>query len=51
VGATISFRWDALDTARSHTREEDLLAELFGPDEGNVAYVESRLTVSPESRS
>jgi len=40
-----------LDAARSYTCEKDLLGELFGRDEGNVAYVESRLTVLPESRS
>lgn len=30
VGATISFRWDPFDSARSYTCEEDLLTELFG---------------------
>lgn len=30
VGATISFRWDPFDAARSYTCEEDLLTELFG---------------------
>lgn len=30
AGATISFLWDAVDSARSYTCEEDLLTELFG---------------------
>jgi hypothetical protein len=30
VAATISFKWDALNTARTNTREEDMLTELFG---------------------
>lgn len=30
LGATISFRWDPFDSARSYTCEEDLLTELFG---------------------
>jgi hypothetical protein len=30
AGATIGFRWDPLDAARSYTCEEDLLTELFG---------------------
>jgi hypothetical protein len=32
VAASISFRWDALSTARTATREEDTLMELYGPD-------------------
>ena len=30
AGATIDFRWDAFEAARSYTCEEDLLTELFG---------------------
>ncbi len=30
VTATLSFRWDPLDTARTATTEEDMLTELFG---------------------
>jgi hypothetical protein len=30
AGATISFRWDPFDSARSYTCEEDLLTELVG---------------------
>jgi hypothetical protein len=30
VSASISFRWDAFQSARSYTREEDLLTELHG---------------------
>ena len=30
AGATISFRWDPFDAARSYTCEEDLLTELLG---------------------
>jgi hypothetical protein len=30
VSASISFRWDAFQSARSYTREEDLLTELLG---------------------
>ncbi len=30
VAATLSFRWNALSTARTVTREEDMLTELFG---------------------
>lgn len=30
VAATMSFRWDALNTARTATREEDMLIEVFG---------------------
>lgn len=30
AGATISFRWDPFDSARSYTCEEDLQTELFG---------------------
>ena len=30
VGATTSFRWDAFESARSYTCEEDLLTELLG---------------------
>ena len=30
VTATLSFRWDALNTARTAAREEDMLTELFG---------------------
>jgi hypothetical protein len=33
VAATISWTWRALDTARSATKEEDMLTELFGRDE------------------
>lgn len=34
IAATISFRWDPIQTARSATCEEDLLAELLGREEG-----------------
>lgn len=30
VAGTLDFRWDALQTARTATTEEDMLAELFG---------------------
>jgi hypothetical protein len=30
AGATISFRWSPFESARSYTREEDLLTELLG---------------------
>jgi hypothetical protein len=30
AGATITFRWDPFESARSYTCEEDLLTELFG---------------------
>lgn len=30
AGAMISFHWDAFDSARSYTCEEDLLTELLG---------------------
>ena len=30
AGATLSFHWDAVESARSYTCEEDLLTELFG---------------------
>jgi hypothetical protein len=34
VTGAISWRWDALQTARTATTEEDLLAELLGREEG-----------------
>jgi len=34
VTGSISWRWDALHTARTATREEDLLTELLGREEG-----------------
>ncbi len=45
VAATISFRWDALSTARTATREEDTLMTMFGPD-----GVPKRKTVEPYHR-
>lgn len=33
VTAALEFRWDALQTARTHTTEEDMLTELFGREE------------------
>jgi hypothetical protein len=33
IAATVSFRWDSLLTARSATKEEDMLTELFGRNE------------------
>ena len=33
VAASISFRWDSLLTARSATKEDDMLTELFGRNE------------------
>ena len=44
IAATISFRWDALQTARTATSEDDLLAELLGEEareEGDRAPVAS----------
>jgi hypothetical protein len=32
VTATLSFRWDVLNTARTNTKEEDMLMTLYGPD-------------------
>jgi len=45
VAASLSFRWDALSTARTATREEDTLMMLFGSD-----GVPKRKTVKPYHR-
>lgn len=45
VVASLSFRWDALSTARTATREEDTLMMLFGSD-----GVPKRKTVKPYHR-
>jgi hypothetical protein len=35
IGATLSWRWDSLHTARTATTEEDLLTELLGRESGS----------------
>jgi len=45
VAASISFSWDALSTARTTTREEDTLVELYGLD-----GVPKRKTIRPYHR-
>lgn len=45
VAASLSFEWDALSTARTAAREEDMLMTLFGPDS-----VPKRKTTKPFHR-
>lgn len=40
VAGTVSWRWDALQTARTATNEEDLLAELLGREEASATDTE-----------
>jgi hypothetical protein len=41
VTASLSWRWSALQTARTNTTEEDVLAEVLGRDDGAVASTEA----------
>src|SRR5712691_9378444 len=51
AGATISFRWSPLDSARSYTCEEDLLTELFGRRAGaRCAWTSCSARPSPMGR-
>lgn len=40
VGATMSWRWDSLNTARTATTEEDMLTELLGREGGGRVKTE-----------
>jgi len=40
IGASLSWRWDSLNTARTATTEEDLLTELLGRESGSRVKTE-----------
>ena len=40
VSAELGFRWDALQTARTRTSEDDLIRELFGTDRSQYPRTE-----------
>lgn len=51
VSASISWRWDALQTARTRTREEDVLRELLGDDRAEGATARPWLRVDLRLRA
>jgi hypothetical protein len=51
VTAELSWRWDALQTARTATREEDVLEELLGRDGYYLVTERPRLRVDVTLRA